>query len=703
VLRAAWILTLAVAGTGVFILLAGVLWPGYFSILWLHQVLGWGLVAGLPALLLHLRGTKSNVVLPILGLTTVAVCAVPAISGVDAPDATGLGEFLVDVFSKVLRGDGVLTQHVVSPSALFALAILTMGTGVAGLLAPVQGRRSARWSGLCLTILLGWATMTGAAQPWIHRDTLFLAISAHSATGGAAVVGLALHVLSSRLWKREAPDGRARAQLGLALLVLGGGMYAVHRAETVAAHRDRGDAAGVQMARIPGNAEERRQAVEGSWFHMDQDVLRDSSSCGDAGCHADITDEWGGSAHRFAASNGLYRAAVDGLVAERGLADAVFCAGCHDPERVLTGRMNEYSDGVPDGGSDGVSCLVCHGMIEAEGDPPSNGAFTVAAAVPAYPGEGEAMHKHLLRDPRRHDQLLGVNRFVISPTPCKACHRLELGADHGRTPPLVLQNQVLDPWEPGADVVVCEECHLDVASRSFDQYRHEMVGINSDLALYGGAAAQADSERVARVAEHARRQAGAVAWMPIEEDEWPRDAPEPPDQSRPGEDVVRRALGMTLEGRREGDVVHLETSLINQRIGHSFPSGPFDLQQVWLELRVSVGDDVILHRGRALEDGRVIDPAARLGARELGADGEPLREHRLFELSAVEDKRVLELGGRADDAFDVVVPEGTEGPVTVRARWLFRRANPEFTRWALGEESSPLPIWEIASARAELP
>lgn len=703
--RLAWILTVAVAATGLALLVASAIAPGYVGVLWLHWALGWALLAvGLPALVLHLRATKSGLGVPLLLVAVVAICALPAINGVDAPDQTALLGYLLDVYGKALSGRDVLVQHVVSPTALLALVVVTVTTGVGGLLAPVQGRRSARWSGACIAVLVTWATATGAAQAWVHRDSLFLAISAHSATGGAAIVALGLHVLSSRLWKREAPTRRARAVLALALFGLGSSLFAVHRAETVAAHKNREDAAGASVARIPSTPEERIASTEGGdWFHLDPAVLRDSTSCAASGCHPDITDEWGGSSHRFAASNALYRAAVDELVTRRGLADAVFCAGCHDPERVLTGRMDEYVDGVPDGGSDGVSCLVCHGMIDAEGDPPSNGAFTVAAAPPAYPDHDPQGRRILRLDPRRHDQLLGVDRFVISPTPCKACHRLELGPAQGHLARHVLQNQALDAWEPGAEEVVCEECHLDVTLRDFDQYRHEMVGINADLALYGGAAAEADADRVAAVAKHAARQAGSVPWQPIDAAGWPQEPPPPPDQVRPGEGSPPRALGLTLEGRRAGGSLELRAELVNQRIGHAFPSGPFDLQQVWLELRVSdAAGAVLIHEGALDAQGHLVGTPRRLGARELGPDGQELRHHRLFELTAVRDKRVLPLGGAVEDAFSVPLPPESVGPWDVRARWLFRRVNPRFSRWAMGEESAPFPVWEVASARAEI-
>ena len=702
-LRVAWLIACVVAISGLLVLIAGVLWPGYFVVLWLHWLAGWGLLGVvLPALVLHLKKTDSSLLAPFLLLALVAVAALPAISGVDAPDESDLLPFLLDTYGRALTGRDVLMQHVIAPTALAALLIVTITTGVGGLLAPVQGRRSARWSGLCITVLAAWALATGAWQPWVQRDTLFLATSAHTATGLAALVALSLHVLSSRLWKREAPTPRARLALAAALVGIGGTMVAIHRAETVAAHKDREHAAGMQTSRIPATPEELEASVQPTgWKHLGVEVLRDSMSCGDARCHPDITDEWAGSPHRFSGRNRLYQAAVDDLLLGGSLAQASFCAGCHDPERVLTGRMAEYIGGVPDGGSDGVSCLVCHTMVQADGERPANGAFRVAAAADGYPWGGELARRNLLLDPRRHDQVLGVNLFVISPRPCKVCHRVVLGPDLGFAKTHVLQDTSLAPWDPGADSIVCEECHVDVMDRSFDQYRHEMVGINADLASYVDGLGPEDEARVAAVRLEALRQAGAVAWMPIEAPQWPAEPPVPPDMVRPGEIAPPRALALALEATREGDELVVAARLRNQRIGHTFPSGPPDLQEVWLEVRVTQGERVLHHVGDLDEQGRISGAPPWLGARELDASGAPIQKHRLFELAEVVDKRVLRLGGVVEDVLRIPLDPEVDEPVQIRARWLFRRCNPDFSGWAM--PGRPVfATWELASATALL-
>ena len=70
------------------------------------------------------------------------------------------------------------------------------------------------------------------------------------------------------------------------------------------------------------------------------------------------------------------------------------------------------------------------------------------------------------------------------------------------------------------------------------------------------------------------------------------------------------------------------------------------------------------------------------------------------------EKRVLHLGEAVRDRLEVPLPEQVAYPLDVRARWLFRRANPSFARWALGGDEfgtgSPLPAHELVAWRGSV-
>jgi uncharacterized protein (UPF0248 family) len=137
----------------------------------------------------------------------------------------------------------------------------------------------------------------------------------------------------------------------------------------------------------------------------------------------------------------------------------------------------------------------------------------------------------------------------------------------------------------------------------------------------------------------------------------------------------------------------------NLGVGHSFPSGPFDLNQVWLELHITDASGRLLHHvGDLAADGAIVGDALRLGARELNAQGEEIPRHRILDVRSVVDKRVIPREGKIEDSIRIELPEGVQFPLDARARWLFRRARPEFSRWALGRDGPAglMPSWELA-------
>jgi hypothetical protein len=88
----------------------------------------------------------------------------------------------------------------------------------------------------------------------------------------------------------------------------------------------------------------------------------------------------------------------------------------------------------------------------------------------------------------------------------------------------------------------------------------------------------------------------------------------------------------------------------------------------------------------------------RLGGHGLTAEGRPIEKHRIFDIARVEGVRRLH-DELLTDVRDVPLPPDGRGPWEVRARWLFRRAPPVFSRWALDREDAEMPVWELAGTR----
>src|SRR5262249_49660863 len=121
---------------------------------------------------------------------------------------------------------------------------------------------------------------------------------------------------------------------------------------------------------------------------------------------------------------------------EIGADKSRFCGGCHDVSLVAAGAMDREVDPSDPRARAGVTCLTCHGVIDARHD--GNGSYTLTTkAVPfPKPGDRESVLRHIER---------------VSPTPirtaalCGSCHRVLLGPASGNAATLIGQDDFL-PW-----------------------------------------------------------------------------------------------------------------------------------------------------------------------------------------------------------------------------------------------------------------
>ncbi|MDQ7066350.1 MAG: tetratricopeptide repeat protein [candidate division KSB1 bacterium] len=99
--------------------------------------------------------------------------------------------------------------------------------------------------------------------------------------------------------------------------------------------------------------------------YLNHDFLLNSQSCGTAGCHPDIVQQWQASGHRMASiGNERYRKALRYLEKRVDKNVLNFCAGCHSPALLVSGLSTEsINDLVTQNIDDpGVGCNACHAV-----------------------------------------------------------------------------------------------------------------------------------------------------------------------------------------------------------------------------------------------------------------------------------------------------------------------------------------------------
>lgn len=339
-----------------------------------------------------------------------------------------------------------------------------------------------------------------------------------------------------------------------------------------------------------------------------------------ATCHVEIAAQWARSAHRFASFNNPYYAvSVELFRKERGAPASRFCAGCHDPLLLVDDRMarEPLSRDTP-AAQAGLPCLICHSIRGCDGTY-GNGGYRLDASPVPPPRSGEAAAES--SGPSPHGQRLRPE-LLGQPALCATCHKVglmpEVTADvwlrgqndydawqssmAGGNGVSAVYRPVGDPARGGRlEVKRCQDCHMPLERTASGQMvrSHRFLAANAALPNLRG-----DTETTSRTAEFLR---GAVSLDLVVVRE--------PD--RTGDSAPPPSLDAQLTVRPD-ERLFLDVVLRNRRVGHRFPSGTNDSNEVFVEVAVTDAAD----RRR----GELRDTTHLVRAQPVDEHAEPLRK-----------------------------------------------------------------------------
>ena len=453
-----------------------------------------------------------------------------------------------------------------------------------------------------------------------------------------------------------------------------------------------------------------------------QHLMRDDDC---ARCHADAHAGWRHSAHRFASfNNPAYafsvrntRAAV--LERDGNVAAARFCAGCHDPVPLFSGRFDDPAfDDVGDPTAHaGIGCVACH-AIESLGSVRGNADYVVG--VPErYP--------FALSD---NAVLRWINGFLIkakpglhkrtflkplhkSPEFCGTCHKVHLPEELNRYRWLRGQNHydsfllsgvsghgVASFYYPPKAQENCNGCHMpllpseDFAARRNDDsgaltvHGHQFAAANTALAHLLGLpdeVNQAHRDMLVgslRVDIFGVRQGAAI--------DGPLTAPLRPQ-------VPALAPG--------GDYV-VEVVLRTLTLGHLFTQGTADSNQAWLEVTASSGGRVIgKSGGRNPADGAVDPWSHFVNAYVLDRDGNRIDRRNAEDIFTSLYNHQIPPGAASTVHYALRLPQDLAAPVELTAKLHYRKFDTSYMRLFQGDAfaGNTLPIVTIAEDRVAFP
>ena len=385
---------------------------------------------------------------------------------------------------------------------------------------------------------------------------------------------------------------------------------------------------------------------------FDARSLSGSRSCGTAGCHQQIVEEWQPSAHRYAAMDMVFQGIQTEMARQNGAESTRYCGGCHDPISLFSGTKNIFAADLTtlQGYQEGVSCLACHAIRET--DIKGNASYTVTQPREYLwqwetNGPTRLVRDFLIRTyPAEHEKL--AKRSFKKPEYCAACHKQFIDQEVNRVGWVQLQNQydnwAASHWNQKGDArktVECRECHMPL--------------VDSRDPAAGDAM---DYNRTARDGKHrSHRFIASNQLIPVAmkdrlpgwknqvalTEKWLRGELPVPDISDKW--AVGPIVTVALDAPKHvapGEGIPLRIVMTSNKVGHDFPTGPLDIIQSWLE--VTVRDDTgrtIFTSGKR-DPKNFIQPGTFLfKAEPVDQQGNLIDRHNLWEMVGVRYRRAL--------------------------------------------------------------
>ncbi|NLH50703.1 MAG: hypothetical protein GX444_19175 [Myxococcales bacterium] len=464
--------------------------------------------------------------------------------------------------------------------------------------------------------------------------------------------------------------------------------------------------------------------------------LTESASCSGTGCHDTLVEQWRGSSHRFAVNNQFFRKVVQVYIEMEGTEYVRTCINCHDPVGAFSlDTEQKYASGEINN-PEGISCKACH-LITDYDAVRGNGLYTVREPE-SYPDDGapektEARRQHDLAlhlDIRRHLRNYRRKGLYRPGEYCVTCHLVTVPQEVSGGDSFHLHT-LFEQWRksPWADHQNCVDCHLprfQMDENGYLFFDHRIMGINTDLLV---SADIPESEKLSVMDFNqwsARYLAGDLRFGSYQILADPRlylfrknpnRRPNAltlytPEEIRryktgvyflAGGPIIDLAVDIPANTEADG-ALQIKTKTTNVRVGHNFPSGPIDVQEIWLEavLQDATGNEVY-HLG-GLDPYRFVDPTAPiLGSRGIiDAEGKPLLKHEFWRAAKTIDKRVLEPFGSTEDRLTLPLAGLPAGKYTLKVQWNFRRMNQRIVNWVWPKKNKTMPIVILDYSRYEL-
>ncbi len=414
-------------------------------------------------------------------------------------------------------------------------------------------------------------------------------------------------------------------------------------------------------------------------------------------CHPDSHAQWAESSHRFSSfSNPAYLASIRetrevGLKRDGNVQASRWCAGCHDPVPFFSGAFDDPKFDLqkhPTAHA-GITCTTCHAITNVNSNR-GNADFTIEEPT-HYPFASsdnallQWVNNQLVKAKPSFHKKTFLKPLHKTAEFCSTCHKVHLpyALNHYKDF-LRGQNHFDSYWLSGAGhgarsfyfppkaIANCAGCHMplkesnDFGARFFADakklsiHNHLFPAANTGLAWLRDAkpevieAHQKFLQGITRVDIFGVKEGGAIDGQlhaPI----------------RPNVPVLKR-----------GEKYLLEAVVRTLKIGHQLTQGTVDSNEVWLEVTLTSGGQVIGKNG-GLDADREVDPYAHfINVFLLDKDGNRIDRRNPQDIFTPLYNHQVPPGAGQVAHYEFAVPPDVAAPITVEVKLQYRKFDKQY-------------------------
>lgn len=153
---------------------------------------------------------------------------------------------------------------------------------------------------------------------------------------------------------------------------------------------------------------------------------------------------------------------------------------------------------------------------------------------------------------------------------------------------------------------------------------------------------------------------------------------------------------------RPGAVLAVRIVLTNNKAGHSFPTGPLNIVRVWIELEVyDNASKKLFHSGELDQENHIEAGSYILRPIALTESGHAILTPDIWHPQGPQFLPAINPGESGVFDYRFPVPKTVSGPLRVRARLRYRKADQFFMNEVYDPEHREAPITDLSSASEE--